>query len=447
MALSSTDQKPESSTSPEQEHSSGFREARSVLLCGASVRSLAESAIAAGLRPLCVDFFQDDDLTKILSGRRGRFVAKIQSFAELPAVTRAVRASIPMIWAGGLENRTDILREIACRRPLIGADPDLIDQVRNLTSLSRWLTAAGIDVPRCATEATADANIQWLRKPMAGSGGQGIKAHCVDLSYAAANKGPRPSSEFLQEYIDGVPMSAVFFSNDDGVDLIGTSLQLIGWPSLGASDFLFCGNVGPVDPGKKITEQILLAAKTIVAHTHLRGVFGIDFVLQRGRAWLLEVNPRLTASHMLYESKVKKTKHCLNLVEQHLAAFGWRPAPAFNRKLTPGARIGSFPGSDLCTRMILWAGTDIEVSRELRMFMSVDSDDGQISDIPALGTIVPGGSPICSVHVSANSADQLFERVKNLLFFSTADYSCVWPDVCDHFRILFDRFQRNQSAL
>ena len=46
-------------------------------------------------------------------------------------------------------------------------------------------------------------------------------------------------------------------------------------PSLGASGFLFCGNVGPVDPGELVTQQVLEAARILVARSGLRGVFGI----------------------------------------------------------------------------------------------------------------------------------------------------------------------------
>jgi predicted ATP-grasp superfamily ATP-dependent carboligase len=73
-----------------------------------------------------------------------------------------------------------------------------------------------------------------------------------------------PRGTYLQEYIDGVPMSALFCSDSTGVHLFGMSLQLIGWPSLGASGFLFCGNVGPVDPGPDVTRQVLEAAQVIV---------------------------------------------------------------------------------------------------------------------------------------------------------------------------------------
>jgi hypothetical protein len=57
-----------------------------------------------------------------------------------------------------------------------------------------------------------------------------------------------------------------------------------------------------------------------------KGVFGVDFVLRQGEAWFIEVNPRLTASHMLYENAASRHREERSLVTRHLAAFGWRPA-------------------------------------------------------------------------------------------------------------------------
>ncbi|MEI6540070.1 MAG: hypothetical protein WCO86_11190, partial [Planctomycetota bacterium] len=148
-----------------------------MVLCGASVRSLAESAIAAGLRPLCVDFFEDEDLQGLLGSGRGRFVGRIDDFAQLPRLVRSVRRTIPMLWAGGLENHADVLREIGRHRPVIGAAPDIVDQLRDPWKLNIWLAKAKIAVPRLATEPTADADCHWLRKSVASSGGLGIGVH------------------------------------------------------------------------------------------------------------------------------------------------------------------------------------------------------------------------------------------------------------------------------
>ncbi|MFN5586789.1 MAG: hypothetical protein ACK5DR_15920, partial [Planctomyces sp.] len=119
-----------------------------VVLAGASVRSLAESAVAAGLQPLCGEVFGDRDLLQLLEFSGGRFLGRLQSFADLPGLLRAVPADVPLVWSGGLENAPDLLEEL-CRsgRPITGCAPAAVRAVRNWRNLSRWVVGTGVRFP------------------------------------------------------------------------------------------------------------------------------------------------------------------------------------------------------------------------------------------------------------------------------------------------------------
>lgn len=439
MASSSTDLKPESSTSPEQEHSSGFRSVRSVILCGASVRSLAQSAITGGLRPLCVDFFEDADLTQILGSGRGRFVGRIRTFSELPDVVRKIRSDIPLLWAGGLENHTSVLRAIMTHRPVIGPDPEIVDLLRQPRNFASWLSESGLNVPRLASPDNANADCLWLRKPTAGSGGLGIRQLQPTRVLPDRIQKTTTSEEFLQEYIDGVPMSAVFCFDHDGLGLLGTSVQLVGWPSLGASDFLFCGNVGPVSPGQEINRQLVRAAESIVHHTGLKGVFGVDFVLRQGEAWFIEVNPRLTASHMLYERPDHHDRAERSLIVRHLAAYGWRPADSTARRRR---NTRSYVGHEkqIHARLILWANHEVQFTDSV---CHSSTEAWTVADIPQHGSVTPAGSPLCSVHVEADSRDELLGHVRDIRTPSLDGQQFCWRDISQQLRLLLERFYRN----
>jgi predicted ATP-grasp superfamily ATP-dependent carboligase len=447
LASSSTDLKPESRTSPEQEGFGPLRTVRSLLLCGASVRSLAESVIAAGIRPLCVDFFEDEDLSQLLNRGRGRFVGRISSFAELPTVIHSVRRSIPLLWAGGLENHTSVLRQIAQQRPVIGAEPDRVDQIRNPYQLMSWLSNAGLLVPRTASEATADVDLVWLRKPVDSSGGLGIRSNSASLvrsdssPVTGLSRAPLDHTRhYLQEYIDGVPMSAVFCSDGRRVTLIGSSLQLVGWPSLGSSDFHFCGNLGPVDPGESVTSDLLKAGQTLVDQTGIRGMFGIDFVLRMGTVWFLEVNPRFTASHMIYEPSSGLASDKGSLVSRHLASLGWRSS---SRSAQVRRASCAFLPTDVHARFILWATEDYSVPEDFAASFSDAGTFVKLADIPAARSTVTAGSPICSVHVSAASLGSLQQTLEGLLSTTSTGFPCSWSDVCQQLSLLLDRLKRN----
>ncbi|MBC7965122.1 MAG: ATP-grasp domain-containing protein [Fuerstia sp.] len=355
-----------------------------------------------------MDFFEDEDLKKILGCGRGRFVGRIESFAELPQRIRAVRNSIPLLWAGGLENHSDVLREIGRHRPVIGPAPDCIDPLRDPWKMQGWLANAKIGVPRLATEPTADSDCHWLRKSVASSGGLGIDVHRVG---GTITQSPESRGMYLQEYIDGVPMSATLCADDSGVHLFGMSLQLIGWPSLGASGFLFCGNAGPVDPGEPVTQQVLEAASILANQSGLRGVFGIDFVLRQGRAWFLEVNPRVTASHMLFELQQPGL-----IIHRHLAALRWKPVRA-RRSLEKEVSCLQVALSPVAARLILWTREDLRVPEG---FGDDSCSTVRITDRPQPGTVVSRGSPFCSIQLTANDCDDLIRQLNRL-----EDISCT----------------------
>jgi predicted ATP-grasp superfamily ATP-dependent carboligase len=439
LASSSTDLKPESSTSPEQEHSGGFRTVRSLILCGASVRSLAQSAIAAGLRPLCVDFFEDADLTHMLGGGRGRFVGRIRTFAELPDVVRKIRSNIPLLWAGGLENHTAVLRTVMAHRPVIGPDPEIVDLLRQSRNSAGWLSQSGLNVPRLASPDNANADCLWLRKPNSGSGGLGIRPLQRMSAPSDRVRKKTTSEEYLQEYIDGVPMSAVFCSDHKSLCLLGTSIQLVGWPSLGASDFLFCGNVGPISPGEDVTRQLIRAAESLVHHTGLIGIFGVDFVLRQGEVWFIEVNPRPTASHMLYENPASHNREERSLVTRHLAAFGWRSAESTAPRRQQ-ARSAGENEVRVQARLILWANQDVQFTDSL---CPSSHAAWTFADIPQPGSTVPAGAPLCSVHVTAASPDELLDDIRGIQTPSLDGQGFCWPDISQQLRLLLERFYRN----
>lgn len=444
MDLSSTDLKPESSTSPDSPvpEIPILRPTRSILIAGASVRSLAESAIACGLRPLCADFFEDHDLTEVLSRGRGRFIGKIESFADLPAVTKPIRATIPLLWAGGLENHTDVLREISRQRPLIGAGPELCERLRDPFLISEWMKRSGIIVPEVSTADNRDTSRRWLRKPYRGSGGLGIALHQVSQQENHESWADPPTTYF-QEFIEGVPVSATVFSDGEEASIAGMSVQIVGWESLGASGFLFCGNAGPLELSPELRQQVLKMASVIVQRSGLRGAFGLDFILRRGQLWLLEINPRLTASHFLYES-AWKLKSGVSLMEQHIAAFGWRPVGRRSRrevlKKAPKVQIPNDLGA-MQVRLILWAAESMRIEKSPELISGKKSGSCRIADVPSAGTDVMAGSPLCSIYAAGDSRAELIEAVRGIEARNIPRSCSSWVDIAVKLGNLFEQLE------
>ena len=254
-----------------------------ILLVSVSARMLAELATREGHDVFAVDRFGDLDLQRLcpsvsimrdLGGRGG--------MEEMVEAAERIRAD-SVIYGAGLENRPDLVARLAAGRTLLGCTPETLRRVRDPAVLGASLRAAGFAYPRTlsAHEAPerADRARRWLRKPIRGGGGRGVREW----------RGGRPRGDVIvQERIAGLPCSAAAVADGRSAALLGVSEQLIGRRALGARGWRWCGNVVP--PRLPAREQHALAdaAQAICAHLAaafgLRGVFGVDLVWDGARA-------------------------------------------------------------------------------------------------------------------------------------------------------------------
>src|SRR3990172_5650817 len=150
-------------------------EGSTVLILAASARAAAFSALRAGLQPWCADLFADLDL----QARAPAMAVPGGGYPDTLVRAAELMPPGPWMYAGGLENRPDLVRQICEARPLWGNPADTLTAVRNPFEVSRCLDRAGIPHPECRS--TADGlprDGSWLSKPVASCGGSGIEELC-----------------------------------------------------------------------------------------------------------------------------------------------------------------------------------------------------------------------------------------------------------------------------
>lgn len=425
--------------------------ATEILLCGASVRSLAAAALDVGLRPTCVDFFADHDLQLLLASNHGTMARLISHFAELPLILRDVPAGIPLIWAGGLENHPDVLDLLSAKHPLFGAESDVVRLVRDPIRLGTRLRDEGFLFPVTVRSETEYAQLapklpstQWIRKPLQSGGGIN-----VSLFAPTRQETQLPNASYLQQYIRGIPMSALYLAADDGTDnnsaeLLGCSLQLTGWSSLHADNFQYAGSLGPVSLPQPLINEVQRAGQTIASWSNLRGVFGIDFVLKQGRPWFLEVNPRITASHELFELTTRR-----HLIREHMACFGYSAETTnrtcdstATRRIHQTQAVLRAPFTNGLTqpaqmlRMIVysprtcvsdevfgafyqgnparWPLSIRQIPRDHSAPPFGDTPRILLADIPSVGQTIESGSPLCSIYVRGGDVREILDTVREV---------------------------------
>ena len=362
-----------------------------LLLIGASVRAAAESAATAGFEVGAIDLFGDADLCRTATTvrRSGRFpIDALRLADDFPPG--------PWLYTGGLENHSRLVAHLAARRPLLGNDAEVLRRVRDMRLLSAFVDRAdlGIAVPIVMGEASvaalplSDADL-WLVKHRRSSGGLGVRPAAASDS---AGRG-----RYLQRFIAGTPFGASYVGAGRTACFLGLAEQLSEPAVDGSAPYRYGGSIttplGAED--RRLLEEF---GARMADEFALRGLFGIDLIRDAaGRWYLLEVNPRPTASMDLWESPAEPP-----LIARHIAACRSGDLPSATHPA---------PDAPLRVRKIVYSGAlRGHVPRELTELLLRGPDDrGQrmVADIPAAGTLVEPDQPLVTLYATGASRDKL----------------------------------------
>jgi predicted ATP-grasp superfamily ATP-dependent carboligase len=369
-----------------------------LLIFGAGTRAAAFSALRAGLRPWCADLFQDADLQahcpSIALPRREYPKGFLALIRQAPPG--------PWMYTGGLENRRSLIRKLAAVRPLWGNNSAVLAVIRSPQKLAGIFARAGFSFPSfyCRPQDIPKPG-RWLIKPFKGSGGTGI-------TFYAKRAKKRNSTErkhfFFQEFIDGDSCAAAYVSDGRKACLLGVTRQLVGEPWLHAAPFHYCGSVGPLSLSDNLRQTLERCGNTLVEASGLKGLFGIDFILKGDTPWLLEINPRYTAS--------------LEVIEYGLNV----PIMALHRAIfDPSARTPPISEKAVKTE---WIGKGILFARQTLTFPGDGPWQGTLqnpppvevvppfADIPLAGQAIAKGWPILTVFAKGNSLEECVDVLR-----------------------------------
>ena len=359
-------------------------EAHPLLIVGASTRAAAASAFRAGFHPVCADRFGDEDLRRIAS------VIAVDNDLHRTLETIKGLPPTPWIYTGSLENDPKFIASVSERHPLLGNTREVLRKVRDPFWLERTLRTYDLPALRVRSVRRSDEDVQatgerWLLKPTRGGGG------CRIVVWSGQ---PLPTSErfYFQEQRLGTPKSALFMARPDSAELVGVCEQLIG-PAFGApTEFGYAGSIGSITVSNQTRELLRRLGDTLTREAQLRGLFGIDFILADDIPWLVELNPRYTASVEVLERAFGRA-----LLAEHATACGHR-TPTVRERPAPNRILG---------KQIVYASSDLTAPRLESLFNSNGNtpESPLIADIPASGSHIAVGWPICTVFAEAESAD------------------------------------------
>ena len=223
----------------------------------------------------------------------------------------------------------------------------------------------------------------WLVKPILSGGGHGVRLW---------QGGKLPRGCYRQELVDGTSGSVVFVAAGGRAVPLGFSRQLVGESAFGAAGYRYCGSIlaGAGDPqfarDEALADAVPVLTGTIAEEFALVGVNGIDFIACDGWPFVIEVNPRWSASMELIERAYE-----LSVFEAHASACAVGALPQFDfiRARRGAAAVG---------KAVVFARCDVTIG-DTNEWLSGRAAGHQtaIADVPDDGEKIPAGRPVCTV--------------------------------------------------
>jgi predicted ATP-grasp superfamily ATP-dependent carboligase len=264
-----------------------------------------------------------------------------------------------------------------------------VAQAKHPAQFFPLLDALGI--PHPAVSAAAPPTLEgWLSRRAGGAGGGHVRPAVLGW--------PRRERRYFQRFQPGRPMSALFLADGRRARMVGFNEQ---WPAALSSrvPFAYGGAITTADLPPAAEATIVRAVDRLTAELGLRGLNGLDFMLEGECPHVIELNPRPTATLDLYDDAVRS-----GLLARHLDAC--------RGELGEPIRSAGLHRA----QAIVYAQKTWQVPRGLAW-------PDWVTDIPAAGSTIPTAAPICTVHAQAATSQQT-----RLLAFARRDqiHSLSW---------------------
>jgi len=352
-----------------------------ILIAGASVRGAVDSAVRGGWRPVAADLFNDQDLHQQCQTYR------IAAYPEqLLAISQQLPA-MPWMYTGGLENHPQLVDQVSQRHQLWGNPGSVLRQVSDPFLIQQILTDQNLLFPAIRADWSRQTPGRWLRKSIHSTGGRGV--HRAEESIPTNRSST--ADTYYQQFIRGICCSGLFLAQQTSSQLVGITRQIIGKRFTRGKPFSYAGSIGPLT--LTVEQQATLAriGSVLTGALGLRGLFGVDFVCQQDKIWVLEINPRFPASAEILDRALG-----VSLVDFHCQACQDNPVPELpplHDRLQYGKAI--LYARRPCT--ITAQCSQAWLKQTSQIVSPATNHWFWVADIPAAGTVVPTGSPILSI--------------------------------------------------
>jgi predicted ATP-grasp superfamily ATP-dependent carboligase len=346
----------------------------SFLVVAHSARLLAQSATRGGHPVRVLDLFDDSDTGRFAQANEAvnARAGEAPGFDRQDLLRRAARLCPPahclgLVYGAGFEDDTVTLAMLARGRILVGNRPEVIARLKDPATFFALLDRLAIAHPETVLTTPVDRR-GWLYKRRGATGG----AHVIDA--AALDRIPAAGEGYFQRRAPGRNLSMLFLADGRRASVIGISEQLT--MRGGPHRYAYAGAVGAACVPSAVARALRDRVEALVAESGLVGCNSVDFLLDRDRPAVLEINPRPSATMDLYDADWPA-----GLFDAHLRACAGELPRAVRRRGTRPVRAHA----------IVYANAALRIARDLEF-------PAWCSDVPRAGSAVAIHAPVCTVH-------------------------------------------------
>lgn len=400
---------------------------QSILMIAQSARDYAQALHLAGFKVIVIDGFADNETrdiaeewVKVSLTSDGFIAQEVLAAVKTLQACQALKgdAFIGFMYGSGFEAQPSLLNSIAQLLPLIGNSADVISRIKNPDYFFGVLQNALLLFPETKTKKqvfkqvanldnllsnTTSPKKDWLIKKVGGTGGQHIKFSRQDQQkFADIDNVPILNNQYKQAYLTGQPASLLFLADDAIVELgEGREVKVVSFnhqllASSKETPFRFGGAVSHVRLPKSIQQQMLNAAAIISTAFNLKGLNSLDVIIKNNQVYVLEVNPRLSATLTLQGNMA-------GLITAHLLAFGVEskkcmPMQTPHFEKVPETRCESI------AKVVVYASRPTRIKRNIQWPIWASDTPCFDCESAEAAKLILKDAPICSVYATGKTA-------------------------------------------
>jgi uncharacterized protein len=295
-----------------------------------------------------------------------------------------------------------------------------------LENWAKWARASGIEWPetifssqQAATSLRTSSNELWLLKSMTSSGGSGTIEITGTQFLDDANYLER-KGRYIQKFVPGDSIGVTFLSSKFGTIVVGAAKSWDIDPRSHANKFAYRGSCGPIALSCEHVSHLQQFGDLACRESKLFGLWQADFILSNGKLFLLEINPRWSASMDLLDVALN-----LTLVDMHYASICSSLGKEIYERFSESCMytIKAQPSSML-GKLIAYADKPLSVTSALSDYWWENRWESNFSrvpsvelkhyfaDIPREGTEVAAGDPLLTILASAKCSDTVLETLR-----------------------------------